>query len=1027
MVPGKSPPPSGWYTEDCEECCHPITDKIINYIELKVVSFTSPQYSSRLQENCSNPSGIVDEAVLNGDAIVNIVNPKDHAAQYLRNARVQEKSDGTKVYKLKYNTSFSIPQENLDYLEVVTYADIDSDRMKSDFDFDMSPSLIRNMKSLFNFKISSEKVIENGASIDTSSVFKDPVDGSYWDGPVHYHPSKGYMAGASHTVLSHASLVEEMVPNIKVQDHTMKDQILDLDFGHLLSNEQVKESNASLITSNSSDLASAYISEPHESRSPDGKTRFLFYIDMGNLVKSQSQYPGIRDDAVYESALIKNIQIYRQKATENKDKTKLGTSKVSNDKLENQTVEKVLVASSSDTSASADATPTTSESSPPTSKGRLIKSSRKVDQNFDGVRETLVGSIEEISVANLVEQRVFSVIDDEIGNIKSGKYRYTVEIQMKDPSIVHLNNKLMEVCTAKDNLDDLISRVSGTRSYDSLNNRFTDNYRKKEARKHKTIVRNAILQIMDTIELLTGQKSKAIINYLLSLSSIQSGDLKGLEIMTEILESIERKMLSILDGNLDIANYYGAKSDSKTATAKKTKSSFGMMSYEKGFDLLIDRNRNDNVGYDYVMAKPGSFPRVTAEAFESRQSEERNKFYSRQSGGNTTNDAPDARNALYNVPSSTDKDFSYITPATIQAGDISMKLIGEDTEINNVEKYGQLKLRLLQAERFGGGIYTEKADASDISKDLLSDLGLRVFYDEYRQDTSQNYTDDTTKIFGENSFNKRNIEKEDSTYAESAGEQESFTLESVRKIATHVSDKAMEAGTLNEKSIINNIQKNDRSSQRSGKTAPSLSIESFDLDREDNILTTMSKEEIENIPLGVKSLFSGRTNGAKNWLDHDRDLLRDSELKDIYRFNQGRTAVIEYFSGLGTTKTGPSTKLEEYELLTPAVLEKIPSDTPLLVRIRPVVEPKLSIGVDEGDNTEIYNKNFLITPPNSTTISPTKIVNRKEQLTNYIDTEMDRLKFSDPAQTTTNTTKNCRDSSSTISASPLLGTGITYT
>ena len=1027
MLPGMSPPSSGWYAEDCDECCHPITDKIINYIEFKIASFTSPQYSTRLQENCANPSDVVDEAVLKGDAIVNVVNPKNHTAVYLKNAHVEEKSNGNKVYKLKYNTTFSIPQEELDYLEIVTYADIDFDGIKSDFGFDMPESLFNSMKPLFNFKSSSEKVIENGTTVDTSSAFKDPATGAYWDGPVHYHPGKGYMAGATHTIFSHASLVKEAVPNIKVQDHTVKEEILNLSFGQLLTNDQMKESDTLLISSDSKDLSSAYISEPLESRSPDGKTRFLFYVDMANLVKSQSQYPGIKDTSIYESALIKGIQIYRQKATLDKDKTKFGTAKVSNDKLENQPVEKVLIASSSDTTSSGDVNLGSIGLSPPSSKNRLIKSNRKADHDFDGVEETLVGSIEEITVANLSEHRVFSIIDDEIGNIKSGKYRYIVEMQMKDPSTAHLNSKLMEICSAKDGLSDLAAMVSGTRSYDSLNNRFTNSYKRSNNKKHKTVIRNAILQIMDTMELVTGRKSKRIINYLLSLSSIQSGDPKGLEIMVEILESIERKMLKILDGNLSIVNYRGAKADSKTATSKKSKSSAGMMSYEKGFNLLVDRNRSDNVGYDYVMARPGSFPRVTAEALESRQGEERNKFYSAQAGRDSSKAARTGRYRQSNRLGSTERDFSYITPAVINAGDVSMKLIGDDTEIDNIKKYKEIKLRLLQAERLGGDVYSGNTDTSIISEELLANMGLRVFYEEYRADQDQNYTDDTTKIFGENSFNRRNIEKEGGICNDPDKRRDPFTSETIQKIATYAGDRAMRRGTLNEKSVSNNIQRDDCGTSGDKDLVPSLSIENFDLDREDNILSTMSKIEIENIPLGVKSLFSGRTNGARNWLDHDKDLLRDSELKDIYRFNQGKSAVIEYFSGLGTTKAGSSTKLEEYKPLTLADLKKIPSGAPLLVRIRPIVEPRLSIGVDQGDTTEIYNKNFLITPPSSAKTSVPKVVNRKKQLTNYVDTELERLKFTEPTQITTNESKNCRDSTAGNSTSPLLGTGVIYT
>ena len=319
-IPRTVGPPStsgfSWYSDDCEECCNPITDKIINYLDLKVATFTSPAYSPRLAASC-NPDPIVKEAVARGHAVVRTIDLRSHMAGTLDRVPTRRRKDGTKVYKFRYGASFPKPNGPLNHLEVVSYLTIDEDRFAEDFDINTFGEIQRHaITEIMNFKTSIEKVITNGKIVEDSYVFVDTETGESWDGPVHYHPSRGFMAGEKHTPVYHASLKPKGVPNIKIKNRLVKGELLNLDLSRIFKPRQSDTVVKNLKSStNGNRFLKSFVSEPIESRASDGQTRFLFYVDQKNLVKNLSRFPGFAEDFIYDTARLKNISIYRRRGT----------------------------------------------------------------------------------------------------------------------------------------------------------------------------------------------------------------------------------------------------------------------------------------------------------------------------------------------------------------------------------------------------------------------------------------------------------------------------------------------------------------------------------------------------------------------------------------------------------------------------------------------------------------------------------------------------------------------------------------
>ena len=75
----------------------------------------------------------------------------------------------------------------------------------------------KGFSDLLSGEIKVYNLIVDGAVSDNSTVFYDR-QGKVWPGPVHFHPTNGWMAGARHTSEPHSILTKRIVPNMLVQD-----------------------------------------------------------------------------------------------------------------------------------------------------------------------------------------------------------------------------------------------------------------------------------------------------------------------------------------------------------------------------------------------------------------------------------------------------------------------------------------------------------------------------------------------------------------------------------------------------------------------------------------------------------------------------------------------------------------------------------------------------------------------------------------------------------------------------------------
>jgi len=987
---------SGWYYDECMDCCYPVTDKILNYMEFKVATFLSPGYTQNITCEEVDVDAIVTSAEAAGDAVVVAIDPRLHAAGTLSNALVKEKSDGSRAYELNYNATIELPDgADTDHIEVVSYVNIDFERMKNDYGFEAGNNLQAETIKLMALKANLDKVRERGKVNETIPYFVNPATGKTWTGPVHYHPpTRGYMGGAKHTMLPQPLLVQRTMPNLKVVDNsTTKKELLGLDLGRALTNDPYDEIDRLNSTGTKQQVAKTFVSDPVLSKTNDGKVSFVFYMDPESVVRANSKFPGIREQGIYRRTPIESIQIFRERAIEGADLTELGVKKVGKDTRGKQSQERELVVYSSDQKSYGEDMQTMNGAVKDVYSRGLQTNRYSVDEDFDGIKEVEVGIISETPVRNITSRgyRAFTVEDMQISNRTSGKFRYSTEIEFKDPTVAYINRKLAVICEAKDKLEELVSFIDNVKAYDMLNKKYTRDYKKRYKRAHTRTAKMVTREVMKLLKAITGQSFSAAQNYMISNLSVQNGSPQGIENIIEVIGSIEDKLKLALGNSIDNANTNNAGAEKDPTISKKSNADLGMVRVEKEFDAIVDQTNERPLKLDYTTARANSFPSMTDKSYEERINLERRKFYSdsntrRRNNAKSRSNLP--KRKLQALSRSRNRsDYSYLTPAFVRCGTTTMDLVGDNTQIDNLEQYKSINFRSARGNKpLSVEAPPENTSMLELSEDILTELGISVTLRPTESSKDKQYNSDSTKVFGSKSFADKNTEPD---RIAKKPKRDRFVMSATETIATAVLNKAQDTDILNPDAPINQDQEipdiTDATESRK------LAISKFDVLREDNILNDLDASKIEQMPIGLRALFDSRDDARFNWVDHDLDLVKDPRVQDIFTYNQGSTVKVEYLADFESTFGGKSLKKPRYSPLTKEVIDSVPEGESLLVRLRPISLNEFGVPDDSVPSlgADILTENFFITSttPSTTGVVAVDPVTRMEESPEITDVE----------------------------------------
>ena len=307
-----------------------------------------------------------------------------------------------------------LEQPETEFSSIFALTFLDTRAIAEKFKVDMSGRM-----SQYHGAVASEKIMENGVVPKTTNVFISS-NNTLWTGPVHFHPSQGYMQGSFHTNQPHGKLRVSRVNNIK-----------------LIDNREIKYSPKK----QAEDLNNPLISEMYHSvDSMDNLTGF-FTFNVRQFVLSKTKYGrkmlGLSArlfNNFVNSVEINSISISKHMVRTRRAANHLGTPAIA--------IEKFV------TNEFIDST---------------IDSSPGVLSNTDSIKQVYLNS--DNSVRN------YTFFDTTGNSGMKTDFVYKVHISIIDRSQEFMNTEIRNLMDKYNELQDLLNLLSSPRSYDFSNNK----------------------------------------------------------------------------------------------------------------------------------------------------------------------------------------------------------------------------------------------------------------------------------------------------------------------------------------------------------------------------------------------------------------------------------------------------------------------------------------------------------------------------------------------------------------------------
>jgi len=364
-----------------------------------------------------------------------------------------------------------------------------------------------------------ENVLEDGKVKTKASSYYLP-SGELWSGPVHYHESKGWMAGPVHTSRAHPALTEVVHNNTRIHDYRIFNELRNL------------QGKLRLFTDSDE---SRVVSDLFLSRDKKGSARALFVLDVRRVLARKSRFNNLffttDVDNLMRQSWVQELKITRKR------------------------IEESLVRSSSyDIVAISGEKP---------GKGRLERGDYFVDEKY-------VGSVAERDLAGLGGMRAFEFYDSEIQNFEPGLYSYSLEATLVDPTIKFMQAQMKRLQKAYDVLNDYYATASDKMYYTSqgkIGYRGVSVLGRMYGSAEKVEKRNsfnfpwgaAVATYLDVLGKLTGSRATSYASRLYPVVGPSARSLDGVEQVLALLGALIQKIRA-----------HGVQADRETSMAEST-------------------------------------------------------------------------------------------------------------------------------------------------------------------------------------------------------------------------------------------------------------------------------------------------------------------------------------------------------------------------------------------------------------------------------------------------------------------------
>ena len=659
---------------------------------------------------------------------------------------VNDHGDTVTEYALNY--IFNLNDEAPSHLSYFCVATLDFDSLGAELDLEPSDILdsIENLGELT--EVSHVVAIDGGkvTSLQNKFFLKD---GTPYDGPAHYHPQEGWMAGSYHTNEPHPKLDVKKVTNNSVRDfRSSKNEDIDLSLlyeydsliNSLVGDLRVTSYKHQDLKKKSYIYDCVSYTEPKMPNNGGlvAGCGIFFMLDLASILRDNSALPGMYkknnlQSKFTTSSKIRNLKLFTRQIEESETINELG---VKNNK---------------------------SYPVVPNSIGQNIaRFSDKGEQVNITEHELFFETAPFHFVADHV--RAFTAKH----SIERGQYEYFLEIEIEDGAVKYLANKLDKLYDLLDQLNVYYNDATRSSLYTNDNgdkikksnfniylNKFTKEWINKNKNlegsgSYKSIKKSIEKNLVDIYKVVAnlGGNTAPFKAKILNIIKPETGSPAGISKIIKLVEHTISKVNDIAGINsYNISKggigAKGAKQDVTEKVGVENKSKEQRSIVKLTIPLLSKSGLGSNVdyGYDYISNSVDilkiafnnhSIPAtglkvISLSDFTQRLDEENQKYF------NTTDLSHDISNGRTNGDTVANSAYTYLSPSRIRAGKFFLNPLIQNTTTSVPLKraYRKTLLRIIQynmTDKSTSPFPKEEEDLQDFmlkdsdNKDLLLDI-----------------------------------------------------------------------------------------------------------------------------------------------------------------------------------------------------------------------------------------------------------------------------------------------------------------
>jgi len=533
--------------------------------------------------------------------------------------------DNKKVYSFFYDKKIQMPKDSSN-IKVYAAVMLDTREYSNSQGIDLLGPRI----SSYSGPVASETIMKNNRQVYNTTVLLDQNNNPY-SGPVHEHPTEGYMEGSFHTNAPHSSLTEMQVPNMKIKNYTSLS--LRVDQKRLIGSRQI-------------------ISELTTSHTDEGAGS-LFTLNIKNLLTSRtlrgsilaSVNPNLFNKAVQQTRILK-LEVFEEKFESKLMLSKIGTFK----KASKRKHRKKTILQTRDL-------PNTS----------VIKTAKR--------NKT---TIKELVFSNKVDIRNF-FLEQKASYSKKSERRISVKFEIYNPiekMILESYNELLEGFKI---LKTYHTRSNLPTSTTSNNRRFSESFISKEEQRAgnlDTTIRNYV-ETYSMLNSLTDQEEIELSQNILSL-------IRPKYATPVSLSWFFKKYQNLL-------SYYKRLFRIRTSNISNTGSRGNTNKSSSNYRLFVSKQFNDILSFEKtknlidVLGIDDPMPIISKSNFRKRFSMEKNKFLSSRPNFIRTQLYKSSRQIAREMSKIDEHLPSYLTP-------LSLNIKRERISLENFENLDEKKV-----------------------------------------------------------------------------------------------------------------------------------------------------------------------------------------------------------------------------------------------------------------------------------------------------------------------------------------------